>query len=337
MSFENGHLSPTDEPTYATLDTKPSHSESELSDVNDIPDHTVPESIDHVMQDAASPRSDEDEDADGSDDADYDAPSPPSRASVDSRHSSVSSEASSLPRKRKAEPDVDDEQYMQENPELYGLRRSVSRLLVLFVLLPLTVTRVAPVLLAESCVSLCVVIARIILTCNCRSKAATKSKTTTTLVQTSTPAGPVSVYGRPPLAMVSQLRPLVFFVVTDIHVLLVSARQTDSESGTDSDTYGGARGREFAKRHRRRLQGASSRSASGLAGDLRFSTRQAGKVTTYNEEDGDDFSEEDIENLTPNYWAAAEDDSPGIDVVLNHRIADGKGEARCILSFSSLC
>ncbi|CAC9894770.1 unnamed protein product [Aureobasidium pullulans] len=251
MSFENGHLSPTDEPTYATLDTKPSHSESELSDVNDIPDQTVPESIDHVMQDAASPRSDEDEDADGSDDADYDAPSPPSRASVDSRHSSVSSEASSLPRKRKAEPDVDDEQYMQENPELYGLRRSIE---------------------------------------------------SSDEEQDDNDSGSDVNPGRAR----KRLRP-----ATSRNV---SARQTDSESGTDSDTYGGARGREFAKRHRRRLQGASSRSASGLAGDLRFSTRQAGKVTTYNEEDGDDFSEEDTENLTPNYWAAAEDDSPGIDV-----------------------
>jgi chromodomain-helicase-DNA-binding protein 1 len=108
-------------------------------------------------------------------------------------------------------------------------------------------------------------------------------------------------------------------------VLVVSVRRDDSASASDSDTYGGARGRDFAKKHRRRLQGASSRSASGLAGDLRFSTRQAGKVTTYNEEDGDDFSEEDTENMTPNYWAAAEDNSPGIDVVLNHRVGEGKG------------
>ncbi|KAG9716075.1 SNF2 family DNA-dependent chromodomain-containing ATPase, partial [Aureobasidium melanogenum] len=47
-------------------------------------------------------------------------------------------------------------------------------------------------------------------------------------------------------------------------------------------------------------------------------------VTTYNEEDGDDFSEEDTENMTPNYWVAAEDNSPGIDIVLNHRVGEGK-------------
>ena len=185
MSFENGHLSSPDEPAYATLDHKPSRSESELSDVNDIPDQAVTESIDHVMNDVASPRSDEDEDADGSDDGDYDAPSPPSRASVDSRHSSVSSDASSVPRKRKAaEPDVDDDQYMQENPELYGLRRSVSQPAVLLVLFSLTCPRVVLVQLAELCVLPCLLVARLILTRKRRSRAVMKSKTTTTLVQT---------------------------------------------------------------------------------------------------------------------------------------------------------
>ncbi|KAI4715982.1 SNF2 family DNA-dependent chromodomain-containing ATPase [Aureobasidium sp. EXF-10727] len=270
MSFENGHLSPVDEPTYATLDTKPSRSESELSDVNDIPDQAVPESADHIMHDVASPRSDEDEDADGSDDGDYDAPSPPSRASVDSRHSSVSSDGSSVPRKRKAEPDVDDDQYMQENPELYGLRRSG------------------------------------------------RARPTRRIIESSDEEQDDNDSGSDvnPGRARKRLRP-----ATSRNA---SVRRSVSESGSDSDTYGGARGREFAKKHRRRLQGASSRSASGLAGDLRFSTRQAGKVTTYNEEDGDDFSEEDTENMTPNYWVAAEDNSPGIDVVLNHRVGEGK-------------
>lgn len=202
MSFENGHLSSFDEPTYATLDTKPSRSESELSDVNDIPDQAVTESADHVMHDVASPRSDEDEDADGSDDGDYDAPSPPSRASVDSRHSSVSSDGSSVPRKRKAEPDVDDDQYMQENPELYGLRRSVSRTVALLVFLLLTSPRVVLAQLAESCVLLCLVVARLVLTSIRRSRAAMKNKATMTLAQTSIPAAPVNAYGRPHPAMV---------------------------------------------------------------------------------------------------------------------------------------
>ena len=212
MSFENGHLSSPDEPAYATLDTKPSRSESELSDVNDIPDQAVTESIDHVMNDVASPRSDEDEDADGSDDGDYDAPSPPSRASNDSRHSSVSSDASSVPRKRKAaEPDVDDDQYMQENPELYGLRRSVSQPAVLLVFFLLTSPRVVLVQLAESCVLLYILVARLVLTPARRSRAVTKSKTTTTLAQTSIPAALANAYGRPPRAMVPlSLTPISF-------------------------------------------------------------------------------------------------------------------------------
>jgi len=212
MSFENGHLSSPDEPAYATLDHKPSRSESELSDVNDIPDQAVTESIDHVMNDVASPRSDEDEDADGSDDGDYDAPSPPSRASVDSRHSSVSSDASSVPRKRKAaEPDVDDDQYMQENPELYGLRRSVSQPAVLLVFFSLTSLRVVLVQLAELCVLLYILLARPILTPTRRSRAVTKNKTTTTLAQMSIPAAPANAYGRPPRAMVPlSLTPISF-------------------------------------------------------------------------------------------------------------------------------
>lgn len=104
-----------------------------------------------------------------------------------------------------------------------------------------------------------------------------------------------------------------------------SIRQTTaSNSDSDSDTYGGARGRDFAKKHRRRLQGASSRGTPGLA-EVRFSTRRAAKVANYNEEDGDSFDEDESENLTPNYWANTEDDTPAIDIILNHRLIQGKG------------
>lgn len=113
-----------------------SRSESELSDVNDTaPSTTLPihahnqdESADEDMQDMATSQSDEEEDAAGSDYAaeDYAAESPPSPQSNASRRASLSSETSSQPTKRKL--DVDDDQYMQENPELYGLRRSVRSL-----------------------------------------------------------------------------------------------------------------------------------------------------------------------------------------------------------------
>lgn len=103
-----------------------------------------------------------------------------------------------------------------------------------------------------------------------------------------------------------------------------STRQpTASASDSGSDTYGGPRGRDLAKKHRRRLQGASSRDTPTMS-EVRFSTRRAAKVATYNEEDGEDFEEDESDNLTPSYWATAEDTSPAIDIVLNHRLLDGK-------------
>lgn len=134
MSLENGHMSPGDT-EQATAPQQLPRSESELSDVNDLvptdpvmtDHHDAPESADDAMQDMATSQSDDDEDAAGSEDADFDLESPPSPQSNDSRRNSVSSDASSHTRKRKL--DVDDDQYMQENPELYGLRRSVCRTL----------------------------------------------------------------------------------------------------------------------------------------------------------------------------------------------------------------
>lgn len=67
---------------------------------------------------------------------------------------------------------------------------------------------------------------------------------------------------------------------------------------------------------------------SGSAhGEIRFSTRKAAKVSTYNEDDDDMFNEDEDE-LTPNYWAAGPDESlPAIDVVLDHRLRDDTSES----------
>lgn len=124
---------PSDDDDHATATQQLSRSESELSDVNDLvttdtltSNHLdAPESADEAMQDMATSQSDDDGDAAGSEDADFDLESPPSPQSNESRRNSLSSEASSQTRKRKV--DVDDDQYMQENPELYGLRRSVRK------------------------------------------------------------------------------------------------------------------------------------------------------------------------------------------------------------------
>ena len=61
-------------------------------------------------------------------------------------------------------------------------------------------------------------------------------------------------------------------------------------------------------------------------GEVRFSTRKAAKVSTYNEDDSDDF-EEDQDLLTPGYWGTAADDTtPAIDAILNHRVRVDIGE-----------
>jgi chromodomain-helicase-DNA-binding protein 1 len=55
--------------------------------------------------------------------------------------------------------------------------------------------------------------------------------------------------------------------------------------------------------------------------EVRFSQRRNKAVTNYNE-DGEESFEEEENDMTPNYWAvaaAAEDNGPAIDKVLDHR------------------
>lgn len=160
MSLENGHGSPMETP-HATILPQLSRSESELSEVNDAVSSTLPPAIAHPeahsededMQDDAASASEDEEDAAGSEDADYDVGTPQSAQSNDSRRNSISSSSSSSqPRKRKVE--VDDDKFMQENPELYGLRRSVRTPFPVPPDHQLTLhRRVVPVRLAALCVS----------------------------------------------------------------------------------------------------------------------------------------------------------------------------------------
>lgn len=101
------------------------------------------------------------------------------------------------------------------------------------------------------------------------------------------------------------------------------ATQSPSESESGSDIYGGARNRAVSKKQRRRLL----QSAAGLTppthAEVRFSTRKAAKVSNYNEDDDDMFSEDEMDMMTPNYWAVGADENvPAIDAVLNHRLKD---------------
>ncbi len=111
--------------------------------------------------------------------------------------------------------------------------------------------------------------------------------------------------------------------------IVASAGEADtppaSASGSEDDTYGGERGRTFAKKHRQRLKAIASRGDTPNLSEVRFSTRRAAKVANYNEDDDLGLSEEDTENMTPNHWPAEEDHTPAIDSVLNHRLKDGAG------------
>lgn len=105
----------------------------------------------------------------------------------------------------------------------------------------------------------------------------------------------------------------------------VNSVPPSSRSESEDDTYGGQRGRTFAKKQRQRLQAVASGRDTPNLSEVRFSTRRAAKVATYNEDDDLGLSEEDTENMTPNYWTYVEDNAPAIDQVLNHRLKEGAG------------
>jgi chromodomain-helicase-DNA-binding protein 1 len=133
-SLTNGHGSPYAADTTATNGLSP-HSESDMSDSNE---HAAAESASDVdapgeeddeedVEMAQDSDSSDDVDAEGEADGDYDSDSPPpEQAESDDARSSASQE-SPRPLKRKSSPKGDD--YITQNPELYGLRRSVCGLM----------------------------------------------------------------------------------------------------------------------------------------------------------------------------------------------------------------
>ena len=73
------------------------------------------------------------------------------------------------------------------------------------------------------------------------------------------------------------------------------------------------------KQQRRSLQPA--RDPTPAHGEVRFSTRKAAKVSNYNEDDDDMFDDE-ADWVAQSTGAAAEEDKPAIDAVLNHRLQE---------------
>lgn len=99
-----------------------------------------------------------------------------------------------------------------------------------------------------------------------------------------------------------------------------------SFSESESDEYGGKRARANQAR-RRRLQAAG---VEPSLTEVRFSTRNASKVSNYNEDEDDEIFQEEADDLAPNYWAGGyeEDTRPAVDVVLNHRLKDDAADTK---------
>jgi chromodomain-helicase-DNA-binding protein 1 len=93
-----------------------------------------------------------------------------------------------------------------------------------------------------------------------------------------------------------------------------------SFSESDSDEYGG----KASKARRRRALKQSAGMEPSLS-EVRFSTRNAAKVSNYNEDDDeDDIFEDGADQVMDNYWGQDwVDTRPAVDVVLNHRLKDG--------------
>ena len=113
----------------ANITAMPSDSEDELSEAAESPvtlaEH--PSTIAAIHNEAGTYTSDvsslHDDDADGSDDADFDhAPQPQSNR----RYARISSSSENAQDRSRSGASPEDEEYMRRNPELYGLRRSVS-------------------------------------------------------------------------------------------------------------------------------------------------------------------------------------------------------------------
>lgn len=116
--------------TFNAPQTAALESESDLSDADEAPNvssissHPEAQEIDQISQDQkTSSDSSHEEDAAGSDDAEYDMETPPPADHSLPHDELSSSDGSRRQTKRKTGAEQDD--FMMNDPELYGLRRSV--------------------------------------------------------------------------------------------------------------------------------------------------------------------------------------------------------------------
>ena len=129
--ISNGHLSPpAPDPVATSVVT--SDSESALSDAVDdppsLPSNFNPQGTKNQISNDRGrfdEESSQEDDASGSEDPDFDAETPPPQTEEPPRDDL--SLSSNSPRQRKRKLGTEDEDHIHDNPELYGLRRSVCR------------------------------------------------------------------------------------------------------------------------------------------------------------------------------------------------------------------
>ena len=99
-----------------------------------------------------------------------------------------------------------------------------------------------------------------------------------------------------------------------------SVAMSNDASETESDEYGPSRARTSKSKRRRHTSFDDEPSYA----EVRFSTRNASKVSTYNEDADDSMFEDDADGMMETNWVySIEDDRPAVEIVLNHRPRDG--------------
>ncbi|KAE8154926.1 SNF2 family N-terminal domain-containing protein [Aspergillus avenaceus] len=278
MDFASMVIPPTSD-SSAAMGLTNGHSASPASDTASFRNEPLASDSDDNMSESAGNHvaSDSSPDVDGADES-YNADSPDAEGDEDdyamedhARDSSPSgSENSSSPgsqrgTKRKS-PSVNESDYIRQNPDLYGLRRSG------------------------------------------------RARTTRQVAQSPSDSDSDAVAPR------KRRRPIVSQQSSKRPSRSATHSSFSEASESSESEYGGSRARTKAKR--RRQQAFASAPSHG---EVRFSTRNAARVSTYNEDDDDSIFEDDPDDMMQNYWAATteEDNRPAIDIVLNHRLKEG--------------
>ena len=263
--------------------------------------------------------SSQDEDAVGEPDGDYDSETPPAAEARSSRSNSSTSQDSQRPPKRKAsDGGEDDEDFMNLDPALYGLRRSVrgSRASHKHRLTH-SQGRARPTRRIVGNPSEMAELASDTIQVDSsdeddQSESPEPRKRQRTASRKSTLPWP-DKYKKYTHRRAASTRPTPVY------------QSAGSESG--SDDYVGARRNIPTKKQRQRQMLVAAGHLPPSQAEVRFSSRRTKAVTNYNEDDQDDFEEDDDDEATPSYgWAATvEETGPAIDKVLDHRPKEGIG------------